>query len=144
MARANDGRPAQQSSVAELERQGASPSGRSRRFLVALLLILAFSGMLLATHKYVTSHWNPSGWVPPLGDTFVVGREGVTTTDVNLRPDASTTNAPVGIAEIGSKVRVLNANNNWYEVQVLEHGRTKSDPFSSDRGWINKRFVRFD
>jgi serine/threonine protein kinase len=144
MARANDGRPAQQSSVAELERQGASPSGRGRRFLVALLLILAFSGMLLATHKYVTSHWNPSGWVPPLGDTFVVGREGVTTTDVNLRPDASTTNAPVGIAEIGSKVRVLNANNNWYEVQVLEHGRTKSDPFSSDRGWINKRFVRFD
>ena len=27
--------------------------------LVALGLILAFSGMLLATHKYVTTRWNP-------------------------------------------------------------------------------------
>jgi len=119
-------------------------ANRTRRFLVALLLILAFSGMLLATHKYVTSHWNPSSWVPQLGDTFVVGREGVTTTDVNLRPDASTANTPIGVAEIGSKVKVLNINNNWYEVQVLEHGRMKSDPYSSDRGWINKKFVKFD
>ena len=73
-----------------------------------------------------------------------MGREGVTTTDVNLRPDASMTNAPIGIAEFGSKVKVLNINNNWYEVQVLEHGRTKIDPYSSDRGWINKKFVKFD
>jgi hypothetical protein len=119
-------------------------ANRSRRFLVALLLILAFSGMLLATHKYVTSHWNTGGWMPELTETFVVGREGVTTTDVNLRPDASTANSPIGIAEIGSKVKVLNANSNWYEVQVLEHGRAKTDPYSSDRGWINKKFVKFD
>ncbi|HZE72312.1 MAG TPA: protein kinase [Pyrinomonadaceae bacterium] len=122
----------------------APPATRTRRFLVALLLILAFSGMLLATHKYVTSHWTPSNWIPQLGETFVVGREGVTTTDVNLRPDASTASSPIGIAEVGSKVKVLNIDNNWYEVQVLAHGRTKTDPFSSDRGWINKKFVRFD
>jgi serine/threonine protein kinase len=127
----------------ELEEVGGGPS-RSRRFLVALVLVLAFSGMLLATHKYVTSRWNSADWIPQVADTFVVGREGVTTTDVNLRPDASTANAPVGIAEVGSKIKVLNANNNWYEVQVLAHGRTKTDPYSSDRGWINKRFVRFD
>jgi serine/threonine protein kinase len=125
-------------------RDNALPSGRGRRFLVALLLILAFSGMLLATHKYVTSNWNAGGWIPQLGDTFVVGREGVTTTDVNLRSDASTTNTPVGIAEVGSKIKVLSASNNWYEIQILEHGRAKSDPFSADRGWINKRFVKFD
>lgn len=136
--------PSRKSSTEELGQHNVSSSGRSRRFLVALLLILAFSGMLLATHKYVTSHWNPTGWITQLGDASVVGREGVTTTDVNLRPDASTANAPVGIAEIGSKIKILSANNNWYEVQVLEHGRTKSDPFSSDRGWINRRFVRFD
>ena len=122
----------------------APPASRSRRFLVALLLILAFSGMLLATHKYVTSHWNPGGWIPQLGETFVVGREGVTTTDVNLRPDASASNEPIGLAEIGSKIKVLNIDNNWYEVQVLEHSRPKTDQYSSDRGWINKKFVKFD
>jgi serine/threonine protein kinase len=139
----SEGRFSNTSGEAAFQRDSGS-TGRGRRFLVALLLILAFSGMLLATHKYVTSRWNPSRWIPELSETFVVGREGVTTTDVNLRPDASTTNAPIGVAELGSKIKILNASNNWYEVQVLEHGRTKSDPFSSDRGWINKRFVRFD
>ena len=82
--------------------------------------------------------------IPQLRDVFIVGQAGITTTDVNLRPDASAANPAIGLAEYGSRVRILSVNDNWYEVQVLEHGRTKSDPFSSDRGWINKRFVKFD
>ncbi len=127
-----------------LPRRPVTSASRPKRFLVALALILAFSGMLLATHKYVTSHWNPLEDIPKLGDVFVVGREGVTTTDVNLRQDASATNPPIGLAENNSRVKVLSINNNWYEVQVLEHGRVKTDPYTSDRGWINKKFVRFD
>lgn len=120
----------------------SSPSARP--YLVAAFLILAFAGMLLATHRYVTSQWNPFASVTQLGDVFVIGREGVTTTDVRLRPDASTANPPIGLAENGSRVKILASEDNWYEVQVLEHGRAKADPFTSDRGWINKRFVRFE
>jgi hypothetical protein len=120
------------------------PASPKKRAVVALGLVLAFSGMLLATHKYVTTKWNPLASVPQLGDTFVVGREGVTTTDVNLRPGANTTNPPIGLAEAGSKIKVLNSADNWLEVQVMEHGRPKTDPYSSDRGWINKRYVRFN
>ena len=104
-------------------------------------MILAFSGMLLATHKYVTTRWNP---LTPVVEQVVIGRQGVTTTDVNLRPVASATNDPIGLAESGSKVKVLSADSNWYEVQVVEHGRPKTDPYSSDRGWVNKRYVKFD
>ena len=121
-----------------------APGDRPRRFLVALLLILSFSGMLLATHRYVTSQWNPLRRIAGLPEVFVAGREGVTTTDVNLRAGPSSSNQTIGLAEIGSRVKVLSENNNWYEVQVVTHGRPKSDQFSSDRGWINKRFVRFD
>ena len=117
---------------------------RLRPYLVALLLIFLFSGMLLATHKYVTSHWNPFVGLPLLSDIFVIGREGVTTTDVNLRSDASVANAPIGLAEAGSRIKILATGENWYEVQVLQHGRAKTDPFTSDRGWINKKFVKFD
>ena len=124
-------------------KKAGAPSGK-KRFLVAVVLISAFSGMLLATHKYVTSHWNPLVKVPAMGQLFVIGKEGVTTTDVNLRPDASTSNSPIGLAEYGSRIKILSFNDNWYEVQVIEHGRTKTDPFSSDRGWINKKFVRFE
>ena len=66
-----------------------APRGRPRRFLVALLLILSFSGMLLATHRYVTSQWNPLRRIAGLPEVFVGGREGVTTTDVNLRAGPS-------------------------------------------------------
>src|SRR5688500_1756454 len=123
------------------------PPSRTKRALVAAGLILAFSGMLLATHKYVTTRWNPLSAIPSLSDTIVVGREGVTTTDLNLRPMASSAgNTPIGLAESGSKVRVLSAdsNNNWVEVLVVEHARPKTDPYSSDRGWVNKRFIKFD
>jgi serine/threonine protein kinase len=122
------------------------PASRKRRALVALGLILAFSGMLLATHKYVTTHWNPLSRVQNV-EPVVIGREGVTTTDVNLRPVASSANnQPIGLAESGSKVKVLslNADNNWYEVQVMEHARPKTDPYSSDRGWIRKIYIKFD
>ena len=122
------------------------PASRKRRALVALGLILAFSGMLLATHKYVTTHWNPLAPISQTVEPVVIGRQGVTTTDVNLRPVASAANDPIGLAESGSKVKVLSvsAENNWYEVQVVEHGRPKIDPYSSDRGWVNKRYVKFD
>jgi serine/threonine protein kinase len=124
------------------ERRSSKPA---RRALVAAGLVLAFSGMLLATHKYVTSHWNPFSSLTHLSETFEIGKEGVTTTDVNLRPIANTTNAPIGIAESGSRVKVLSiAENNWVEVQVLAHGRPKTDPYSSDRGWINRRYVKFE
>jgi serine/threonine protein kinase len=117
---------------------------RKRAYIVAAVLIASFSIMLLATHKYVTSHWNPFVELPAMGDLFVIGREGVTTTDVNLRSDASLGNPPVGVAENGSRVKILATTDNWYEVQVLQHGRPKASPFTSDRGWINKKFVKFD
>ncbi len=121
------------------------PPSRTRRALVAAGLILAFSGMLLATHKYVTTRWNPLAAVPAAAPASDVGREGVTTTDLNLRAVASAkSNDPIGLAESGSKVRVLSVNNNWYEVQVVQHARPKTDPYSSDRGWVNKSFIKFD
>jgi serine/threonine protein kinase len=120
------------------------PRSKKRRALVAAGLILAFSGMLLATHKYVTSQWNPLADITRIAEPVVIGREGVTTTDVNLRPAANVSQEPIGLAESGSKVKVLSADNNWYEVQVMEHSRAKNDPYSSDRGWVNKRYVRFD
>ncbi len=126
--------------------QQRAPAGarNARPFLVAAVLILLFTGMLLATHKYVTSHWNPFAGISQVSDVFVIGREGVTTTDVRLRPDASASNPPIGLAENGSRVKVLRATENWYEVKVLEHGRPKTDLFTSDQGWINKKFVKFN
>jgi serine/threonine protein kinase len=119
-------------------------ASKGKRFLVAALLVVLFSGMLLATHRYVTSRWNPLASIPSLSNTFVLGREGITTTDLNLRSDPSPDNEPIGLAENGSRIRVLAVNNNWYEVQVLQHARPKTDQYTADRGWVNKKYLKFD
>lgn len=132
-------------------KEGASGSsrqalaGRGLRALVAVLIIMAFAGMLLATHYYVSKRRNQNQTQQqPVSQSSMVGREGRTITDVNLRPEPSTGNEPIGLAEQGSRVRVLSVSNNWYEVQVIEHGRVKIRPDSLDRGWVHKRFLDFN
>jgi serine/threonine protein kinase len=128
------------------QRAASKPAlaGRGMRALVAAMIILAFAGMLLATHYFVSKRRAQNTQQQPSTPASMVGREATTTTDVNLRPDPSTGNSPIGLAEQGSRVRVLNTNNNWYEVQVIEHGRDKINPDSPDRGWIHRRFLNFN
>src|ERR1044072_7319220 len=117
-------------------------STRLRAVLVRGILILAFAGMLLATRNYIRTRWAQQTTQP----TSIVGQEAVTTTDLNLRAGPSSANDQVGLAESGSRVRVLdiNVNSTWCEVQVLQHSRTKSDPTSLDKGWVYKKYLKFD
>jgi serine/threonine protein kinase len=121
----------------------AKPKGRARAFITSAILVLAFAGLLAATGAYVRSRISGQG-TPPTTPTAPVGREALTTTDLNLRSDPSTDNDPVGLAESGSRVRVLSVNANWCEVQVVQHGRTPDDPNSVSHGWVNKKFLKFD
>lgn len=120
----------------------ARPRKRARSLLVGAILVLTFAGLLLATGSYVRSRINRQ--TPPVQQNILVGREAVATTDVNLRKDPGATNDPIGLAEKGSRVKVLTVSNNWYEVQVLQHARAKRDPDSADRGWVNKAFLSLD
>jgi serine/threonine-protein kinase len=122
---------------------------RLRKWGVALLLLLAFSGMLYATFRYVrtvrtageTRQGQQSGGAPA-NKTAIAGSEFVTTTDVNLRKGPDPSYARVGTAEVGSTVRVLQVNGKWYQVQVIEHGRAKADSDSEDTGWVNSTLLK--
>lgn len=118
-------------------------SNRWRALVVSLVLIMAFAGMLLATRNYIRNRWAAQQTAQ---QNSIIGREAVTTTDLNLRAGPSSGNDRVGLAESGSRVRVLTigSNVNWCEVQVLQHARPKTDPESSDRGWVNRQFLKFD
>ena len=132
--------PAQhvQSADEYISAEQAQIAGRGFRALMALLIIMVFAGILLATHFYVSRQRanNP----PPASEPSTeIGLEGVVQTDVRLRPDPSTNNRALGIVTRGSRVRVLNVKNSWYEIEVLQQGR--DDPTAANRGWINKRFL---
>ena len=120
-------------------------SPRLRNWLVALFLIIAFAAMLYATHKYVTNlrSGNADSRAAPAGNaSSTVGREFVTTIDVNLRDGPSRNTPSVGIAEKGSRVKVLQINGRWYQVSVLEHGRAKEVPDSADVGWAHSQNLK--
>lgn len=126
----------------------AKPRNRRRDFVVGLVLVLCFAGLLAATGAYVR-RWiklrtgQQTTTTTTTGDT---GRQAVTKTDVNLRAGPNSQTDIVGLAEFGSRVQVLNTNtnNNWCEVQILQHSRPKKDPNSLDRGWMNRIFLNFD
>jgi hypothetical protein len=123
---------------------GTTPTSRRlRAVLVGAILILAFAGMLLATRNYIRTRWAAQQTIQ---QDSIVGQEAVTTTDLNLRAGPSSANDQVGLAESGSRVRVLNisSNVNWCEVEVLQHGRPKDDPSSLDKGWVFKKYLKFD
>ncbi|MDQ3256749.1 MAG: serine/threonine protein kinase, partial [Acidobacteriota bacterium] len=84
-------------------------SSRARRWIVGLLILLMFAGMLYAIHSYIRRPQASSATTvnttnPPAS---AVGREFVATTDVNLRQGPARNAARVGMAEAGSRVRVL-------------------------------------
>jgi serine/threonine protein kinase len=131
-----------------VEPRGARLSSRARKWGVALLLLLAFSGMLFATYRYV-NHLSRTGDPPPKqqtpangGRTGVIGSELVTPRDVNLRKGPDPSYTKIGLAESGSRVKVLQVDGKWYQVQVLEHGRPKEDPGSEDQGWLNGTLLK--
>ena len=124
-------------------------SSRTRDFVVGLVLVLCFAGLLVATGTYVRRWIKQRTSQTPISTTTTTGdsgRQAVTTTDVNLRALPNGRADIVGLAESGSRVQVLNVSGNsvWCEVQVLQHARPKDDPESKDRGWLNRVFLKFD
>ncbi|HYY96608.1 MAG TPA: SH3 domain-containing protein, partial [Pyrinomonadaceae bacterium] len=123
-------------------------SPRARRWLVALLLLLAFSGMLYATYRYVNNlrrapNVQQQQQASAGGSGFLFGgREFVTTTDVNLRSGPDTSYDRVGLAENGSRVKVLKVSGKWYQVQVTQHARPPADADAKDQGWVNSTLLR--
>jgi len=123
----------------------AKSQKRGRNFVVGLVLVLCFAGLLMATGTYVRSliRQRRTQQTTTITDA---GRQAVTTTDVNLRAGPNRQTDIVGLAESGSRVQVLtlNPNSNWCEVQILQHSRPKDDPSTADRGWLVKTYLKFD
>ena len=69
---------------------------------------------------------------------------GVAKTDVFLRagPDADTDK--IGLVTKNSKVKIVNSQNNWYQVDVIEQGQARNTPLTATRGWLNGKFLDID
>ncbi|MBX3299066.1 MAG: protein kinase [Acidobacteria bacterium] len=116
---------------------------KSSRFLRKLaafgLFATLFAGVLYGTAAYIRN----SGLVPWILSPFAT-RTGVANTDIYLRPDPSTDNDPIGLVTRNSKVRIVNSQNNWYQVDVVQQGRQRAGGPQASRGWLNGKYIDLD
>ncbi len=110
-----------------------------RRVAIFMFLLAVFVGGLYGTQLY----FRGLGLFPDIG-TFFKAKTGKANTDINLRPSPNVNNEPIGLVTKNSRVRIVKAQNNWYQVDIIEQGRQPDEQLSTNRGWLNGKFVDLD
>jgi hypothetical protein len=112
---------------------------RIRRIAIFMLLISIIVGALYGTGIYVrgTGLWS-AVWGSFHSQTATAN------TDVNLRSEPNPGSDAIGIVTKNSKVRIVNSQNNWYQVDVVEQGRDRTGGPNATRGWLNGRYIDLD
>jgi serine/threonine protein kinase len=77
------------------------------------------------------------------GRSSLTDKQATAITDINIRSGPSGKNQKIGLVERGSRVRILSASRDeqWAEIEVVQHSRGKEIPASADRGWVNQRYL---
>jgi uncharacterized protein YgiM (DUF1202 family) len=100
--------------------------------------------MIFATGLYATSVFLRGSGILDRVSFGASDKTGIANTDINLRPEPSADNRPIGLVTKDSRVRVLKSQNNWYQVEVIEQGRQVDQPLATSRGWLHGRYVTLD
>ena len=120
----------------ELPRKNHRVLRKAAVFAISLAL---FAGVLYGTSAYLRG----VGILPQISNPFAA-QTGHANTDINLRPEPSVNNDPIGLVTKNSRVRIVKIQNNWYQVDVLEQGRTRDQQLPTTRGWLNGKYIDLD
>lgn len=126
----------------QVEVNAAKPTKRrtfANRIGAFALLLTLFAAALYATSSYLRG----GGFLPVISNPFA-DQTGRANTDINLRPAPNVNNDPIGMVTKNSRVRIVKTQNNWYQIDVLEQGRDRDEQLSTNRGWINGKYVDLD
>jgi|CXWL01.1.fsa_nt_gi serine/threonine protein kinase len=109
-----------------------------RRFAVFAVSAVLFTGALYGTASYMRGR----GGLPAITNPFRT-QTAIANTDIYLRPTPNTENEPIGLVTKNSRVKIVNSQNNWYQVDVVEQGRVRPVAANSTRGWLNGKYLEF-
>ncbi len=116
------------------ERKTINP--KFRRFAIFSIIVCLFTGILYGTASFMRGR----DFLPAIISPFY-SKTGVASTDVYLRPSPNTDNEPIGLVTKNSKVRIVNTQNNWYQVDVIEQGSSRPTQGNATRGWLNGKYL---
>ena len=107
---------------------------RSITYFVIFLAI--FAGSLYATYNYLLGQ----GIISGINRTSA-SQSGIANTDVNLRPSPNIGNDPIGVVTKDSKVKIVNKQDNWLEIDIIEHGRPPANSEDIRHGWVYGKYI---
>ncbi len=121
------------------ERRTRKKRGRLRRLAVFAVFLVTFTGILYGTASYMRGRVI----LPEIRNPFAA-QTAVASTDIYLRSAPNTDNDPIGLVTKNSKVRIVNLQNNWYQVDVVAQGRVQAFQANATRGWLNGKYLEID
>jgi len=133
------GRESNLASSASHDAQAPAPKKRGRalvRFGAFVVIACIFAGILYGTATFFRGR----SILPEIRNPFSA-RTAVATTDIYLRPGPNTDNEPIGLVTKNSTVRIVNSQNNWYQIDVIEQGRVRASQVNATRGWLNGKYL---
>jgi serine/threonine protein kinase len=107
-----------------------------KRAVFLAVFLLMFAGALFVTQNYMRN----KQLFPTVSNPFKKP-EGVAKNDVNLRTDADANSQKIGLVPKGSRVRIVNSKDNWYEIDVTEFARPKDNQTDAEHGWVNGTYI---
>lgn len=110
-----------------------------RGIAIFLFLATAFGGILYGTATYMRGRVT----LPEIRNPFKA-QTAVANENVNLRSGPNADSEKIGLVTKNSKVKIVNSQNNWYQVDVLEQGQPKNSVPAATRGWLNGKFLDID
>lgn len=142
--------PSESALGVEAIKQTSATSGEARRIALGVFYFVAFLSaagffawsLLSRGPTAVGAADGPAREISSAVANLSNANDLVTMTDVNIRDEPSLQGQIIGLAEQGSRVRVLSESGNWREVVVVEHGRQKKDENSEDQGWMDGGLLR--
>jgi serine/threonine protein kinase len=137
----NAGQPSPGAEV-QIHDELVTPIRRPRRFrraMIFLIFIVLFGGALYGTGIYLRGTRLFAEIRNPFRPNTATAN-----TDIYLRPEPNTNNEPIGLVTKNSRVRIVNSQNNWYQVDVIEQGRERISTVNASRGWLNGKYIDID
>ncbi len=121
-------------------------AGKSRfaKWIGKRAMVYGIAAVFLISALYATSVFvRNSGVIPTVSNPFAAEMARATT-DINLRPEPSPNNTPLGVVTRNSRVRVVKKEGDWYQVDVVEQGREANPRLSTNRGWLHGRYLEME
>lgn len=103
-------------------------------------LLFIFVGALFATQYFISTQ----SFFRTLSGSFR-SQVGISTTDLNLRSQPTTVeDNRIGVVSKNSRLKIVNEADNWYQVEIIEHGRPPLNSSNPEKGWVFGKYVKLD